>query len=217
VQQYLPNIYRRYIGRCPNFHLRTPLCITIEDGWRHEVSIQMLKYYRNVLIDSILIQLINQVLFYCQPFHRPSSVESLGHNCNIENTNTNQGIICKCHNSWVQDTENEDDNIYNTGQGRVPSVPVLYLWCAPPYRMLQVQKYLPARMSILTFPMRYKKTPQWVLHSQAQEYVVVIQSQCEDPHGWANCENRLLPVVNQTNTMRIISIRAIYRLAHVVW
>jgi len=56
-------------------------CTQIEDHWVHEVSGLVLRYDQNVLIDIIFIKLYNGLLYYCQPFHYPMSVECLGHDC----------------------------------------------------------------------------------------------------------------------------------------
>jgi len=59
-------------------------CTQIEDDWRHEVAGLVLGYDQNVLIDSIFIKLQNGLLYYCQPFHCPTSVERLGLDCKVK-------------------------------------------------------------------------------------------------------------------------------------
>jgi len=86
--------------RIPNFGqlFRTQ----IEEDWGPEVCGLMLRYDQNVLIDSIFIKLQNGLLYYCQPFHNPTSVERLGLDCKVEYTNANQGVMPEAHNIWVQ-------------------------------------------------------------------------------------------------------------------
>jgi len=95
----------------------------IEDDWRHEVSGLVLGYDQNVLIDSVFIKLQNWLLYYCQPFHCPTSVEDLGRDGKVEYMDANQAIMPESHNIWVQYTDSDLDNTF---QGRVPSFPVLY-------------------------------------------------------------------------------------------
>ena len=83
----------------------------------------MLRYDQNVLIDGNISTLQNRLLYYCQPFHCPTSVEHLGLDCDIDYINANQGIKPESHNIWVQYMESDIDNAF---QGRVPSVSVLY-------------------------------------------------------------------------------------------
>jgi len=73
----------------------------IEDDWEHEVSGLVLIYDLNVLIDTIFIELQNRLLYYCYPFHNPTSVECLGLDCKVEITNANQCIMPEFHNIWV--------------------------------------------------------------------------------------------------------------------
>jgi len=143
----------------------------IEEDWGHEVSGLVLRYDQNVLIDSIFIKLQNGLLFYHQPFHCPTSVEHLGLDCKVEYTNANQGIMPESHNIWVQYTDSDLDNTF---QGQVPSFPVLYFSWTPTNQILQFQECLPAGKLISTFSRRFKKTQQWILCPQAQEYVGAI-------------------------------------------
>jgi len=117
------------------------------------------------------------------------------------------------HNIRVQYT---DSDLNNTFQGQVPSFPVLYFSWTPPNQILQFQEHLPARKSIFTFSKRCMKTQQWILHPQPQEYVVVIPTKYKDLHGWADCVDRLLQVVKQTDKMHIIPVGAIVGPAHLV-
>jgi len=55
-----------------------------------------------------------------------------------------------------------------------------------------------------------------MLCPQAEEYAVVIPTQYNDPHGWADFVNRFIQVVRQTVKMHIVHVRAIVRLAHLV-
>jgi hypothetical protein len=62
----------------------------------------------------------------------------------------------------------------------------LFSW-TPPNQILQCVEHLPAGNTISTLSKRCKKTEQWILHPQVQEYAVVIATKCKDPHGWTNC------------------------------
>ena len=115
----------------------------------------MLRYDQNVLIDSGFIKLQNGLLYYRQPFHCPTSVEHLGHDCKVEYTDANQGIICEAHNIWVHYTDSDLDNTF---QGRVPCLPILYPSWTAPNQILQIREPLSARKSISTLSRRCKKT-----------------------------------------------------------
>jgi len=143
----------------------------IEDDWGHKVSYLVLGYEQNVLIHSIIITLQNGLLYYRQPIHCPTSVEHLGLDWKVEYTDASEGIMAESHNIWSQCTDSDLDN---TIQGQVPSFPVLYFSWTPPNQILQFQGPLPAGKTILTFPTRSKKTQQWILCPQRQEYAVVI-------------------------------------------
>jgi len=168
--------------RIPNF--RQLFRIQIEDEWGHEVSGLALGYDHNVLIDSVFVKLQNGLLYYRQPIHCPTSVERLGLDWKVEYTDANQGIMLESHNIWVQYMDSDLDNTF---QGPVRSFPVLYFSWTPPNRILQFQEFLPARKSISTFFKRCKKTQQWILRPQPQEYVVVIPTKYKDPHGSVDC------------------------------
>jgi hypothetical protein len=152
----------------------------IEDDWRYDVCRLVLGYNQNVLIDSVLIKLQNRLLYYRQQFHCPTSVEGLELDCKGENTDANPGIMPESRNIWVQYM---DSNLDNTFQGRVPSFPVLHFSWTPPNQILQFQEHLPAGKLISTFPKRWKKTQQWILRPQRQEYGVVIPTKYKDLHG----------------------------------
>jgi len=186
----------------------------IRQDWGPEVCGLVLGYDQNVLIDSIFIKLQNGLLYYHQPFHNPTSVERLGLDCKIEYTNANQGIMPKSHNIWVQNMQSEENDLDNTFQGQIPSFPVLYFSWTPPYQILQFQESLPAGNAISMFSKRCKKTQQWVLRPQAQEYTVVIPTKIKDHHGWADCVDGFIRVVKQTNKMHIVPVGAIVGPAH---
>ena len=185
----------------------------IEDHWGHELSGLALQYDQNVLIDCILSKLQNGLLYYCQPFHCPTSVERLGLDCKVEYTDANQGITRESHSIWVQYTDSDLDHTF---QGRVPSFSVLYFSWTPLIQILQFQEYLPAGKMISTFSKRCKKTQQWILRPQAQEYAVVIPTKYKDLHDWADCVDRFIRVVKPTDKIQIVPVRAIVGLAHLV-
>ena len=118
-------------------------------------------------------------------------------------------IILEAHNSWVQYTQSEEDDLDNTFQGRIPSFPVLYFSWTPPYQIIQCQERLPAGKAISMFSKRCSKTQQWVLCPQAQEYAAVIPTKFKDLHGWADCVDGFIRVVKQTNKMHIVPLGAI--------
>ena len=188
-------------------------CTQIEDDWGHEVSRLVLGYDQNVLIDSVFIKLQNGLLYYCEPFHCPISVERLGLDCKVEYTDANKGILPESHNIWVQDTGSDLDNTF---EDRVPSVRVLYISWAPPNQILQFQDRLPTGKLICTFSGRCKKTQQWILRPQPQEYAVVIPTKYKDPHGWADCVDGFIKVVKQTDKMHIVPVGAIVGPTHLV-
>jgi len=173
----------------------------------------VLGYDQNVLIDSVFIKLQNGLLYYRQPFHCPTSVEHLRHDCKVEYTDANQGIMPESHNIWVQYTDSDLDNTF---QGRVPSVPVLYFSWTPLNQILQFHERLPAGKSISTFSKRCKKTQRWILCPQPQEYAVVIPTKYKDPHGWADCVDGFIRDVKKTDKMHIVPVRAIVGPAHSV-
>jgi len=197
--------------RIPNFvQLFRP---QIEEDWGHEISGLVLGCDQNVLLHSMCIKLQNGLSYYRQPFHCPTLVECLGLDCKVEYTNANQGIMPESHNIWVQFTESDLDNTF---QGRVPSIPVTYFSWTLRMQILQFLERLPAGTTILTFSKRCKKTQQWILRPQVEEYAVVIPTKYNDPHGWAGCVDGFILVVKQTDMMHIVSVGAIVGLAHLV-
>jgi hypothetical protein len=58
---------------------------------------------------------------------------------------------------------------------------------------------------------------QWVLCPQPQEYAVVIPTKYKDLPVWADCVDRFVRVVKQTNKMYIVPVGAIVRAVHLVW
>ena len=173
----------------------------------------MLRYDQNILIDSIFIKLQNGLLYYRQPFHCPTSVEHLGLDRKVEYTDANQGIIPEFHNIWVQYMDSDFDNTFI---GRVPFFPVLYFSRTPPNQILQFQERLPMGNMLLNLSKRWKKTQQWILCSQLQEYAVVITTKYKELHGWAACVDGFIRVVKLTDTLHIVPIGAIVRPAHLV-
>jgi hypothetical protein len=188
----------------------------INEDWGHQVSGLVLEYDQNVLIDSILTKLQNWLFYYRQSFHNPTSVEHLGLDFKVEYTNANQGIMPEAHNIWVQYTQSEENDLDDTVQGGIPCCPVLYCSWTPANQILRFHERLPARKAISTFSKRCKITQQWVLRPQAQEYAVVIPTKYKDHHGWANCVDRFIRVVKQTNKMHIIPVGAIVGPGHLV-
>jgi len=175
----------------------------IEEDWGHEVSGLVLGYDQNVLLENILIKLQNGLSYYGQPFHYPTSVEHVGLVCKVEYTNAYQGIIPESCNIWVQYRESDLDSTF---QGRVPSFPVLYFSWTPPNQILQFLEHLPTGKTILTFSNRCKKTEQWKLHPQVEEYVVVIPTKYKDLHDWAICVDGVIQVVKRTEVMHIVRV-----------
>jgi len=200
--------------RIPNFgHL---FRVQIEEDWGHEVSGLVLGYHPNVLLASKFIKLQHGLLYYHQPFHNPTSVERLGLDCKVEYTNANQGIMPEAHNIWVQYTQSEENDLDNTFQGWIPSLPVLYFSWTPPNQILQFQERLPPGKALSTISRRCQTTQRWVLCSQAQEYAVVIPIKYKDLHGWADCVDGFIRVVKQTNKMYIVPVGAIVVPPHLV-
>jgi len=188
----------------------------IKEDWGHEVSGLVLGFDRNVLIDSLFINLHNRPLYYRQPFYCSTSVEHLGLHWNVEYTNANQGIMPESHNIWVQYMQSEENDLDNTFQARIPSFPVLYFSWTALNQILQFQESLPAGKAILMFSKRSKMTEQWVLCPQVQEYAVVIPTKFKALHGWADCVDGCICVVKQMNSMHIVTVGAIVQLAHLV-
>jgi len=61
-----------------------------------------------------------------------------------------------------------------------------------------------------------KKTPQCILHPEAQGYVVVIPTKYNDPHGWADVFDWFIWIVKQSDNMHIVPVGAIVGPAHCV-
>jgi hypothetical protein len=75
----------------------------------------VLGYAQNYLTDSTFIKLQNGLLYYCQPFHNPTSVERLRLDCQVEYANANQGIMLDGQDIWVQYKQtkmNDHDNTF---------------------------------------------------------------------------------------------------------
>jgi len=185
----------------------------IEEDLGREVSGLVLGYDQNVLIDSIFIKLRYGLLYYRQPFHCPTPVESLGLDFKVEYTNTTQGIMPESDNIWVQYMDSDLDNTFH---GRLPCFLVLYFSWTALNHILEFQECLPTGNTILTFSIRCKKTQQWILRPQAQEYAVVIPTKYKDPRGGADCVDGLIRVVKQTDMMHIVPVGAIVGPAHLV-
>jgi len=92
----------------------------------------------------------------------------------------------EAHNIWVQYSQSEDNGPDNTFQGQIPSFSFLYFSWTPLNQILQFQELLPAGKAISMFSKSYKRTQQWVLCPQAQEYSVVIPSKFKVLHSWAD-------------------------------
>jgi hypothetical protein len=75
---------------------------------------------------------------------------------------------------------------------------------------------LPTGNSVSTVSKSCKKTQQWLLRTQPQEYAVVIATKYKDLHGWADCGNRFIWVVKQTDMMHIVHVGATVGPAHLV-
>jgi len=176
----------------------------------------MLGYDQNILIDTIFIKLPNGLLYYGQPFCNPTSVVRLGLDCKVEYTNANQGIMPEAHNIWVQYMQSEENDLDNIFQQRIPSFPILYFSWTPPNQIHQLPEHLPAGIALSMLSKRCKKPQQWVLHPQAQEYTVVIQTKFKDHHGYADCVDGFIQVVKQTNKMHIVPVGAMVGPAHLV-
>jgi len=183
--------------------------LQINEDWGHDDSQLVLGYDQNVLLHSIFIKLQNGLWYYHQPFHNPTSVECLWLDCKVEYTNANQGIMPEAHDIWVQYTQSEENDLDNTFEEQIPSFPVLYFSWTPPNQILQFQECLPVGKALSTVSMSCKKTEQWVLHPQAQEYAVVIPTKYKDLHSWADCVDGFIRVVKQTNKLHNVSTGAI--------
>jgi len=86
----------------------------------------------------------------------------------------------------------------------------------PLNQILECQEHLLAGKTISTFSKRFKKTPNWILHAQAQEYAVVISTKYKDPLRWADCVDMFIHMVKQINWLHILSVTEIVELAQLV-
>jgi len=136
----------------------------IEEDCGRDFCGLVLGHDQNVLIVRIFIKLHNGLLYYCQPFHCPTSVVCLGLDCKVEYINANQGIMPESHNIRVQSLESD---LHNTFQGRVSFFPVLHFSWTPLNQILQFQEHLLTRKWISIFSKWCKKTQQWTLPPQA--------------------------------------------------
>jgi hypothetical protein len=57
-------------------------------------------------------------------------------------------------------------------------------------------------------------TQQWILCPHVQEYAVVVPTKYTDLHGWADCFDRFIRVVKQTDIIHIVPVGAIVGLEH---
>jgi len=162
-------------------------CRKIHEDWGHKGSGLVLEYDQNILTDSIFVKLQNGLLYYSQPFHWRTSVEHLGLDYKLESTNVNQGIMRESHNFWVQYTQSKENDLDNTFHRQISFFCVLDFSWTPPTQILQFQERLPAGKGISNFSMRCKKTQQWVLRPQVQEYAVFIPMKYKDLNGCADC------------------------------
>jgi hypothetical protein len=121
------------------------------------------------------------------------------------------------HNIWVQYMPSEQNDLDKTFQGRIPSLLVLYFTWTPPNQIVKFHKRLPARRALSTFSKRCQKRQRWVIRPQAEEYAVVIPTKFKDLHGWADCVDRFIRVVKQTNKMLIVLDGAVVGHANLVW
>jgi len=59
-------------------------------------------------------------------------------------------------------------------------------------------------------------TEQWILPPQAPKYAMVIPTMYRDLHGCADCVDRFIRVVKQTDMIHIVPVGAIAEPAHLV-
>jgi len=185
----------------------------IEEDWAQDVCGLVLGYHLNAVKVSIPITFQNGLLYCGQPFYFPTSVELLGLDYKVAYTNANQGIMPESHNIWVQYMEHD---LNNTFQGRICSFPVLYFRWTPSNQILQFQECLPTRQMMSTFSKRCKKAQQWIFHTRAQQYVVVIPTKYHNLHSWAHSVVGCIRVVKQTDKIINVPVRAIVGPAHLV-
>lgn len=58
------------------------------------------------------------------------------------------------------------------------------------------------------------RTEQWLLSLQAPEYAVVIPTRDKNVTGWADCVDRFIWIVKQTDLLYIVHVRAIVGPSH---
>ena len=115
--------------------------------------------------------------YYYEQFHWTASIVLLQLDCKAEHTHPNQWIMPQPHKILVHYTESEGNDLNNTSEGWVSSIPVVYFRWTSWNQIHQCQKPLPPGKMILSFLKRWKKTQPWVLCPQAHEYAVVIPTQ----------------------------------------
>jgi hypothetical protein len=120
----------------------------------------------------------------------------------------------EAHNIWVQFTQREESDLNNAIQGRIPSGPVFYFSWTPPNQILHFQELLPAGTAISAFSKRSKKTDQWVLRPQVQEYTAVIPTYFENRHGWTDRVGKFIQDFIQTNKIHVVPIGAVVGPVH---
>jgi len=103
----------------PNFG--KPGLDEIREDWGYEGCRLALEYNQNVVTQSLSIKLLTGLLYYCQPFHCPTSVQCLELNWKVEYSNTNQAFMPESYNILVQYI---DSNHYNTFLDQVATFPV---------------------------------------------------------------------------------------------
>jgi len=180
----------------------------IEQDLGHNVSRLVLRYDQNLLIGSRFGELWNGQLYYHQPLNDLTSIERPRLDWTVHYAYANRGIIPKSHNIWVQYMQSEENKLHNTFQWWIPSFPVLNFSRTPLNQILQFQEQVPAGHTMSTVSRRCKNTQQRVLRPQAQEYAVVIPTKYKNTHGWADCVDRFIQVVKETNKIDIVSIGA---------
>ena len=67
---------------------------------------------------------------------------------------------------------------------------------------------------MLTISKRCKKTHQWILHPQAQEYAVVSSTKSKDLHCWAGCVDKFIQMFKLSDMLHIVPVGAIIGPVH---
>jgi hypothetical protein len=127
-----------------------------------------------------------------------------------------KGSCLKLMTSGFLYTQSQENDLDNTVHGGIPSFGVVYLSWTAPNQNLQLQECQPASKAILMFSKWCKKTQQWVLCPQSQEYAVVIPTMFTDLHGWADWIDLFIQVVKQINKIDIVQVGTIVGLANLV-